>query len=68
MSTVAKKMIETVDIYALSVLQQDSSDDLISQETAIQLRILNMIKNMNCHINENDINGYRKQLEQYKMT
>ena len=39
-------MIETVDIYALSVLQQDSSDDLISQETAIQLRILNMIKNM----------------------
>ena len=64
----SKKMIETVDIYALSVLQQDSSDDLISQETAIQLRILNMIKNMNCHINENDINGYRKQLEQYKMT
>ena len=50
------------------MLQQDSSDDLISQETAIQLRILNMIKNMNCHINENDINGYRKQLEQYKMT
>ena len=60
--------IETVDIYALSVLQQDSSDDLISQETAIQLRILNMIKNMNCHINDNDIDGYRKQLEQYKMT
>ena len=64
----SKKMIETVDIYALSVLQQDSSDELISQETAIQLRILNMIKNMNYHINENDINGYRKQLEQYKMT
>lgn len=61
-------MIETVDIYALSVLQQDSSDNLISQETAIQLRILNMIKNMNCHINDNDIDCYRKQLEQYKMT
>ena len=61
-------MIETVDIYALSVLQKDSSDDLISQETAIQLRILNMIKNMNCHINDNDIDCYRKQLEQYKMT
>ena len=64
----SKKMIETVDIYALSVLQKDSSDDLISQETAIQLRILNMIKNMNCHINDNDIDCYRKQLEQYKMT
>ena len=64
----SKKMIETVDIYALSVLQQDSSDDLISQETAIQLRILNMIKNMNYHINDNDIDCYRKQLEQYKMT
>ena len=61
-------MIETVDIYALSVLQQDNSDNLISQETAIQLRILNMIKNMNCHINDNDIDCYRKQLEQYKMT
>lgn len=64
----SKKMIETVDIYALSVLQQDNSDNLISQETAIQLRILNMIKNMNCHINDNDIDCYRKQLEQYKMT
>ena len=61
-------MIETVDIYALSALQIDSSDALVSQEKTIQLRILNMIKNMNCHINDNDIDGYRKQLEQYKMT
>lgn len=62
----SKKMIETVDIYALSVLQQDSSDALVSQEKTIQLRILNMIKNMNCHINDNDIDCYRKQLNNIK--
>lgn len=60
-------MIETVDVWALSVLQLDNSDLLISQEIANQMHILNMIKKMSCSISYNDLESYRNELEQYKM-
>ncbi len=63
----SQKMIETVDVWALSVLQLDNSDLLISQEIANQIHILNMIKKMSCNISYNDLESYRNELEQYKM-
>jgi len=63
-----QKNIETIDVLALSVLQLDSSDLLISQEIMMQIHILNMIKNMNCNFDDTDVESFRQVLTLFKIT